>query len=67
MAEFKEATPNLECLERLPASASELVQLDPGHLGLTSFPGFDKFRSAWARQLHHTFHDGCPVNLDVGS
>jgi AraC family ethanolamine operon transcriptional activator len=45
MSGFKETTPNLECLERLPASASELVQLDPGHLGLTSFEvrGRDSF------------------------
>jgi AraC-like DNA-binding protein len=34
MADWKERAPNLECLERLPVAASQLVQLDPGHLGL---------------------------------
>jgi AraC-like DNA-binding protein len=35
MADWKERAPNLECLERLPVTASALVQLDPGHLGLS--------------------------------
>jgi AraC-like DNA-binding protein len=34
MADWKERAPNLECLERLPVAASQLVQLDTGHLGL---------------------------------
>jgi AraC family ethanolamine operon transcriptional activator len=37
MSDFMETTPNFECLERLPVTYSELVQLDPGHLGFTSF------------------------------
>jgi AraC-like DNA-binding protein len=45
MADWQQRVPNLECLERLPVTASELVQLDPGHLGLTSFEvlGRDSF------------------------
>ena len=35
MADRKERTPVFEHLARLPVAASELVQLDPGHLGLT--------------------------------
>jgi AraC-like DNA-binding protein len=34
MADLKQRAPNLECLERLPVAASQLVQLDPGHLDL---------------------------------
>lgn len=35
MVALKERVPNLECLERLPTVYSSLVQLDPGHLGVT--------------------------------
>jgi hypothetical protein len=34
MADFKEQEALPECLERLPVAASQLVQLDPGHLSL---------------------------------
>jgi hypothetical protein len=30
-------------------------------------PGLGPYRSAWARQLCRSYHDGCPVDLDVGS
>jgi AraC-like DNA-binding protein len=45
MADWKARAPKLEYLARLPATASEIVQLDPGHLGLTSFQvrGRDSF------------------------
>lgn len=45
MAERKERAPVLEHLERLPVVASELVQLDPGDLGLnrTEVRGRDSF------------------------
>jgi hypothetical protein len=36
MADRKERALNLQCLARLPVTASETVQLDRGHLGLTS-------------------------------
>ncbi|WP_346893865.1 helix-turn-helix domain-containing protein [uncultured Roseibium sp.] len=36
MADLEERSSNLEYLERLPTVYSAIVQLDPGHLGLTS-------------------------------
>jgi hypothetical protein len=59
MADRKERALNLQCLARLPVTASETVQLDRGHLGLTSSEvrGRDSFIIRVRRQIIRDIRD----------